>query len=714
MPVRARILLIALALLLGGVLTSAPAAGVDEPPPPTPGRTGPPSSIAVLGDSISTATGTGTLGGETPNNSWSTGLNPAVNSTYQRLLAVDPAIDGNRANMASNGRRMVHMEEQAAAMPATTEYVEVALGGNDLCRPSVAEMTSVEDYRAQFAAGLAAIGQRSPDALISAYTIPDIFNLWYIRYAPASYNGQESPQAGVARLYVNLSVIPCLSLLEDPASVSEADMARRFQVRERNMAFNEVIIDECDKVLRCRHDDGATFDLSSNRGPDGEYLPRSEWRFVDEDISRNTASLCPLTGAFSPGCGDHFHPSIQGQFKLAEGAWDLGRDWSEGVAPEVAVTPPTATDPAVLTATDDAGVRGLEHRVAGGAWVPTLGDVAEVALPVGTHHVEVRALDVNGNMSDSQVVTVTVPPLADLTGSVTAPVDPDGALVHAFAVGAPWPLASAPVAAGTPTSGDFAFADLPDGDYQLLVAPTAQSQLLPRWVGGDQGRDGAGTYAVVDGDPRTVPVTELEQGGAISGTVTDATGSPVAGATVGVYGAGDTWLPRVLATTGPDGTYTVPSVVDGTYQVRAGPPQGSGLAAGWHEGAATRASAAPVTVEGPGVTPSIDVELSGIGTVSGTVTGPGGAPVAGLRVMAYTATDTWVGSQWASTDGDGRYQLTGVPEGTYRVRFAPAAGSGLVAEWYDDTSVRSAAVELVVGPGTALTGIDASLAASGA
>lgn len=714
MRAKALTLFAALVVLLGGLLSPAPASGLDDPPPSTPGRTGPPSSIAVLGDSISTATGTGTLGGETPNNSWSTGTNSAVNSTYQRLLAINPAIEGNRANMASNGRRMVHMAEQAAAMPATTEYVEVALGGNDLCRPTVAEMTSVEAYRAQFVAGLDAITARAPDALISAYTIPDIFNLWYIRYAPTSYNGQESPQAGWARTYVNLSVIPCLALLENPASVSAADMARRFEVRARNIAFNEVIVEECEKVLRCRHDGGATFDLSSNRGPDGEYLPRSEWRFVDEDISRNTASFCPVQGAWGPGCGDHFHPSIDGQFKLAEGAWELGRNWSEALAPEVEVTPPSGDGPVVITATDDAGVRGIEHRVGGGAWQATIDDVVELDLPPGTHHVEARALDVNGNSSDSQVVTVTIdePTPPNVAGTVTGAADLAGTVVYALPSGG-WLTAGAAVELATPTSGTYSFEALPDGDYEFLVVPPSESGLVHRWVGGDNLRSSAGTYAVTADGVTTLPATELEAAGSISGVVTSVGGAGVAGATVRVYAPHDVWLPGAQATTGPDGTYTVPAVADGEYKVVVAPPAGSGLITQWYSGATSRSTGTPVVVTGAAATVDIDVELAGTGSVSGVVTDADGAPVAGARVMAYAPGDTWVGSVWATTGADGAYDMGALPTNTYLIRFAPPSGSGLVAEWYDDTSVRSAAEVLVVGAGTSFTGIDASLAGVG-
>jgi hypothetical protein len=38
-----------------------------------------------------------------PDNSWATGTNPAVDSVYQRLLALDPQLAGNNANDAESG-----------------------------------------------------------------------------------------------------------------------------------------------------------------------------------------------------------------------------------------------------------------------------------------------------------------------------------------------------------------------------------------------------------------------------------------------------------------------------------------------------------------------------------------------------------------------------------------------------------------------------------
>ncbi len=699
MRTRVPILFTALALLLGCLLPSTPAAATD-PPPPTPGRTGPPSSIAVLGDSISTATGTGTLGAETSNNSWSTGTNAAVNSTYQRLLAINPAIAGNRSTMASNGRRMVHMAEQAAAMPTTTQYVEVALGGNDLCRPSVAEMTSVADYRAQFVAGLEAIAARAPEALISVYTVPDIFNLWYIRYAPASYNGLQSDQASQARTYVTLSIIPCLALLQNPASVSEADMNRRFEVRARNMAFNQVLIEECSKVLRCRHDGGATFDLSSNRGPDGEYRPRSEWVFVDTDISRNTISFCPASGAFAAGCGDHFHPSLQGQAKLAQKAWEIGRDWSDALAPEVTVTPPDGAGPVVVTATDAAGVRGIEHRVGDGPWEAVIGSTAEVDLPVGTHHLEVRALDVNGNLSDSQVVTVTRSDddaVGDLAGVVTGASGPlEGARARLYAADSSALLGQA----FTDADGGYRFEGLAPGWYKVRFShPDHIGQFFS-----DKGSFHTADVVEVPADGTATASVTLRATatlGGVAGTVRGAGGAPVAAATVRVYDA----TAHVVATvaSGPDGTYALADLAPGAYKVLVIDHSGAHVSPSWVGGASFH-SATSFPVTAGQTTPGADIDLvptQSLGKVSGTVT-EGGAAATGLRVVLYDDAARQVTGVF--TGEDGTFSFGALQPGTYFVRVREPASHA--DAWWDGRSTWRSATPIEVGPGDDITGID--------
>jgi hypothetical protein len=70
---------------------------------------------------------------------------------------------------------------QAQSVPVGTQYVMIEMGGNDLCRPSEAEMTTEADYRAQFRAGLDWLKANRSDTIVFVASIPDIYNLWYIR-----------------------------------------------------------------------------------------------------------------------------------------------------------------------------------------------------------------------------------------------------------------------------------------------------------------------------------------------------------------------------------------------------------------------------------------------------------------------------------------------------------------------------------------------------
>ena len=403
---------------LGGPVTGA----ISAAPNPIPASDGPPDSIAVLGDSISAGTGTaGIPSAEQPANSWATGTNASVNSVYKRLVAINPAASGNNYNLASNGKEMGDLASQGTSLPTNTELVMIEMGGNDLCKNDVNNMTSLATYRSEFVAGLNAIEARTPNALINVSSVPDIFNLWFLRGAPNPPNSQPSSRAATARFFWDtLSVIPCQALVANPTDMSAGAIARRETVRQRDLDFNAILEEECALRLRCRFDGYATFDFSSNRptrtSPD--YLPRAEWRFVDDDISTI----------------DHFHPSLSGHTKLAEVAWDAGRNFSDTANPTVtsaSKTPaPIANGTSVVPTTvnvdyaDAAGIRGIEWRTHKGATTTAWRAVNSSSFSIqvtetGTTYVETRALDVNGNMSASRIDTVNYDPAAIPAPAIT-------------------------------------------------------------------------------------------------------------------------------------------------------------------------------------------------------------------------------------------------------------------------------------------------------
>ena len=114
-----------------------------------------PDSMAATGASATTAYNTcPTPGTNCPANSWSTGTEPAVNSIYLRIRAVNPAIEGRAFNDAVAGSKMASLQAQVErAAEQRAELVTVDMGSNDICTDTEAEMTSVDELRSKLRRG---------------------------------------------------------------------------------------------------------------------------------------------------------------------------------------------------------------------------------------------------------------------------------------------------------------------------------------------------------------------------------------------------------------------------------------------------------------------------------------------------------------------------------------------------------------------------------
>lgn len=147
----------------------------------------------------------------------------------------------------------------------------------------------------------------------------------------------------------------------------------------------------------------------------------------------------------------------------------------------------------------------------------------------------------------------------------------------------------------------------------------------------------------------------LTEKGTVRGTVTNESGSTLAGIYVSVWNQ-STNTQVGSDRTGPSGAYSV-SVPPGTYDVFASdaPPEVYEQAAAYSVQAAK------------GTTVTTDLTMSEKppdGTLSGTVTDPDGNPVSGATVTAVDSTYTTF--ETATTNGQGRYSVA-VPAGTYEV-----------------------------------------------
>jgi lysophospholipase L1-like esterase len=245
------------------------------PTPPSAPERAYPGSMAALGDSITRAYNACCVQGDQEAQSWSTGSGPSdgVTSHYERLLQLTPAIRGSNFNNSVSGAKASDVPRQAVeAVGQGAEYVTMLVGANDLCAPSLEAMTPVEDFRSQVSQALAALDEMRPRPRIFVSSIPNIHQLWDVLHnEPAA---QQAWSAG--RI--------CPSML---AASNTAEM--REQVVERQVAFNSVLAETCARYESCRSDGGAVYSHAFNAG----------------DISTL----------------DYFHPSLQGQSKLAEITW---------------------------------------------------------------------------------------------------------------------------------------------------------------------------------------------------------------------------------------------------------------------------------------------------------------------------------------------------------------------------------------------------------
>ena len=126
--------------------------------------------------------------------------------------------------------------------------------------------------------------------------------------------------------------------------------------------------------------------------------------------------------------------------------------------------------------------------------------------------------------------------------------------------------------------------------------------------------------------------------------------------------------------------------------------------------AASRARATIVTVRAGATTPGISATLQADGGISGTVTAAsGGRPLTGICVRAIPQT-AGRGASFTVASG-GRYSLTGLAPGRYRVRFSSGCGaSGYATQWWKDAGSAARATVVTIRADTVSAGIDAALA----
>ena len=236
-----------------------------------------PNSIASTGDSITRAFNDCWFPYiDCPSASWSTGTSSY--SHYRRIQAVNFGITGRSYNHAVSGADMADLYGQVqGVIGRQAQYVTILMGANDVCASSEAGMTDVAVFRAQFAAALGSLTTSLPSTRIFVSSIPDIYQLFSLYRYDLGANAVWAV-AGI-----------CQSMLAYPFSNLPADVERRARVRQRNIDYNTQLAQVCASYTQCRFDNNAVFSTP----------------FVRSDVTTR----------------DYFHPSVNGQAKLAAVTW---------------------------------------------------------------------------------------------------------------------------------------------------------------------------------------------------------------------------------------------------------------------------------------------------------------------------------------------------------------------------------------------------------
>lgn len=234
------------------------------------------------------------------------------------------------------------------------------------------------------------------------------------------------------------------------------------------------------------------------------------------------------------------------------------------------------------------------------------------------------------------------PQPADALGAPSQPGTP-GAAPQAGTPGAP----SAPGMPATPSQGPGAPAQQPpqapgqqppQAPGQPPQAPAQQAPPAP----GQQAAQGGGQRPAAQGTPNQAPALNT-----LVGSVSSASGTALARATVTLTGEGGRQVSRVVST--EDGRYRLEVPRAGTYTAIVAAP-------GFRPVARTLSVGVAGTAQ--------DFVLVGSGGVAGLVRSGSGVALRGTRVTLVDANGDLV-AEAVDTDDQGRFSFAGVPEGAY-------------------------------------------------
>jgi hypothetical protein len=215
---------------------------------------------------------------EAKQNSWATGDNPAVDSIYSRLLAVNPQARGHNVNAAVDNtgvNDLVGQIDQALAIEPKPDLFLIETVDNDL-RCDGTDAQNIAPFTAALRAVLTKISTVAPQAKVLIVSSPWSTTAGYLDIAEQLPGARQSNTgSGVCDLFAPSG---------EPLPANQANLE---QIAQQYLA---AVDSTCATFPACRYDNGALHNIT----------------FTAEDVTP-----------------EGFHLTISGQHKVAEAEWNV-------------------------------------------------------------------------------------------------------------------------------------------------------------------------------------------------------------------------------------------------------------------------------------------------------------------------------------------------------------------------------------------------------
>lgn len=329
---------------------------------------------------------------------------------------------------------------------------------------------------------------------------------------------------------------------------------------------------------------------------------------------------------------------------------------------------------------------------------PLLSEAYDNAVPWNPTRIVVGSVDITG-------VDAVLDRAGSLSGRV---VDTDGNPIAGVDV----QLQSAAFQMAYVTTGAdgvYTAADLRPGSWRVGFEPPSGSPFVAELYDDARTYETQTVVPLASGQAAVLNDAVLTRGNTISGRILAPDGTPRAG--IEVYASSDAGGGRG-GTTGTDGTYTITGLADGDYTVGAQSDWADNLVGVAYPGTTRWQDAELVHVAGATTVQLHDLTLLAGGTITGTIVGPDGAPLANANVRAWSLD----GENGATSGSDGSFSINLLAPGSYRVSASAFLSPAIVRTFYATTpgvTRPSLATPVVLTEGESVGDIDIHPGAKG-